>query len=76
MRLTTIAFFMSSLIYSQGFNPTNTNLKQLETILETYAQALLVAAKKQRMQSLQKKHLQKEKLQLIRLLKNQKLLKN
>ena len=35
MRLTTIAFFMSSLIYSQGFNPPNTNLKQLETILES-----------------------------------------
>ena len=34
MRLTTIAFFMSSLICSQGFNPTNTNLKQLENILE------------------------------------------
>ena len=35
MRLTTIAFFMSSLIYSQGFNPANTSLKQLETILES-----------------------------------------
>jgi hypothetical protein len=35
MKHTTIAFFVSSLIYSQGFNPTNTNLKQLETILES-----------------------------------------
>ena len=35
MRLTTLAFFMSSLIHSQGFNLTNTNIKQLETILES-----------------------------------------
>ena len=35
MKHTTIAFFVSSLINSQGFNPTNTSLKQLETILES-----------------------------------------
>ncbi len=35
MRLTAIAFFVSSLIYAQGYNLTNTNLKQLETILES-----------------------------------------
>ena len=34
MKLTTIAFFVSSLIYSQGLNLTDTDSKQLENILE------------------------------------------